>query len=75
MPQSEGAIVKRPTARETPASERNQAAIELLGTWLREDAPSFSERLFEHLSDEPDSWELLKAELDRDRPSERKLFR
>lgn len=43
--------------------KRNQAAVELLGTWLREDADV-----------ERDSWNLLKSELDRDRLSSRRLW-
>ncbi len=71
---SERAIVKPPVSSET-AGDRNEAAIRLLDAWLREDAPSLVERFFQHRSDEHDSWEQLKEELDRDRPSARKLFR
>ena len=42
--------------------ERNQAAIRLMNTWLHEDEAV-----------EPDTWELLKSELDRDRLSARRL--
>lgn len=62
MPQRANAIVERHPAN--GVTERNQAAIQLIDTWLHEDA----------LSVEPDTWEQLKAELDRDRPSDRKLF-
>jgi hypothetical protein len=63
MPQRANAIVERHPAN--GVIERNQAAIQLIDAWLREDA----------LSTEPDTWEQLKAALDRDRPSDRKLFR
>lgn len=45
------------------ASLRNQAAIALLESWLREDSTRGA-----------GDWERVKAELDRDRPSARKLF-
>lgn len=44
-------------------TERNRAAIELVTTWLREDA-----RI------ESDTWDSLKSQLDRDRSPERVLF-
>jgi len=73
MPPSEGTIVER----EPRAADRNQAALQLIETWLREDTPSLGTRLLAHLAGEPeaDSWDNLKAELDRDRSSDRKLFR
>ncbi len=43
--------------------KRNRAAVELLETWLYEDAEV-----------ERDSWNLLKPELDRDRLSSRRLW-
>ena len=43
--------------------ERNQPAIRLVNTWLHEDATV-----------EPDTWELVKSELDRDRLSGRRLW-
>lgn len=43
--------------------KRNRAAVELLETWLCEDAEV-----------ERDSWNLLKSELDRDRLSSRRLW-
>ncbi len=43
--------------------ERNRSAIQLMETWLHEDAAV-----------ESDTWELLKSELDRDRLSTRKLW-
>ena len=43
--------------------ERNRSAIRLVNTWLREDA-----------SVEPDTWELAKSELDRDRLSGRRRW-
>jgi hypothetical protein len=73
MPQRERAIGQPQSPSEATATERTQAAIQILDTWLREDSPTFGERLFR--SGEPDSWEQLKAELDHDRPSDRKLFR
>lgn len=77
MPPSERAIVDPHIQSEPTATDRNEAAIQLVDAWLREDAPSLGARLLSHLSIEsqPDSWEHLKAELDRDRPSDRKLFR
>ena len=73
MPQRERAIGEPHTPSEATVTERNQAAIQCLDAWLREDAPTFGERPFR--SGEHDSWEQLKAELDQDRPSDRKLFR
>ena len=73
MPQREGTIGQPQSPSEATATERNQPAIQLLDAWLREDAPTFGERPFR--SGEHDSWEQLKAELDHDRPSDRKLFR
>ena len=53
------------SGQESPEdSERRAAAIRLLSEWLRED---------QEVSDDG-SWDRLKAELDRDRPSERPLF-
>ena len=43
--------------------ERNRSAIQLVNTWLHEDAAV-----------ESDTWELLKSELDRDRLSRRRLW-
>lgn len=71
MPQRDRTIGDIPS--DATALERNQAAIQCLDAWLREDAPTFGERPFR--SGEHDSWEQLKAELDQDRPSDRKLFR
>jgi hypothetical protein len=56
-------MVERHPAKGTP--ERNQAALRLVTTWLLEDM----------ISVEPNTWEQLKVELDRERPAERKLFR
>ena len=53
----------RPAARVRSQKERNQVAIRLLNTWLLEDAKV-----------ESDTWELLKASLDRDRLSGRRLW-
>ena len=77
MPPSERAIVDPHIQGEPTAADRNQAAIQLIEAWLREDTPSLGARFLAHLSAEsqPDSWDSLKAELDRDRPSDRKLFR
>ena len=44
-------------------TERNRAAIEIVTTWLREDA-----RI------ESDTWDSLKSQLNRDRSPERVLF-
>lgn len=62
MPQRDRAIVD-PHISSSQATERNQAAIRLLTHWLREDTKV-----------ESDTWERLKAELDRDRLSDRTLF-
>ncbi len=43
--------------------ERNRSVIRLVNTWLHEDAAV-----------EPDTWELLKSELDRDRLSKRRFW-
>ena len=63
MPQRASAIGERLPVNEPPA--RNRAAIQLIDSWLRVDT----------LSTEAESWEQLKAALDRDRPSDQKLFR
>lgn len=74
MPPSERAVVNPRVQGEATIADRNRAAFQLIDTWLREDTSSRGAR---HPSSEaePDSWESLKTELDRDRPSDRKLFR
>ena len=75
MPPSERAVVNPHVQGEaTAAADRNRAALQLIEAWLHEDTPSPGARL-QSAESEPDSWENLKAELDRDRPSGRRLFR
>ena len=74
MPPSERAVVNPRVQGEPTPADRNRAALELIEAWLREDTPSPGARP-QPAESEPDSWENLQAELDRDRPSDRKLFR
>jgi hypothetical protein len=47
--------------------EKNQAAIDLLDSWLNETDPDV-------IREQRETWEFLKKALDEDRPSYRKLF-
>jgi len=71
MPQKGRAMMDLPIPSKAAAAERNGAAIRLLDAWLREDTPLIASR---RPRPESDTWEQLKAELDRDRPAARKLF-
>ena len=65
IPGSPGSGIPNPTPGTATGeqTERNRAAIELVTTWLQEDA-----RI------ESDTWDSLKSQLDRDRSPERVLF-
>ena len=72
---TETPVTKTPSAAEVDAEaeqrrrqrEKNQAAIDLLDSWLNETDP-------EVIREQRETWELLKRALDEARPSYRKLF-
>lgn len=53
------------SAIDAEQAQKNQAAIELLDSWLNED---------EDTSEHQQAWEFLKTALDEDRLSDRSLF-